>query len=154
MIEAVNSVLQTAPFVRASSEQISTVDSFAANPDRVQKAPIAPYVSPYVHVDVNYNTAVLQLRNGETGDVENQFPSQNQLEAQARASARREVGGERLSQPQKQEQSAQAFVQQTSPGRGESTSSKENTVSQQQQAAFAAAARAGNANAGNITLFA
>ena len=80
MLEAVNSVLQTAPLTKGNNEQVSTVDSYAANPERTQRvAPQAPYVSPYVYVDVNYNKAVLQLRNGDTGDVEDQFPSEAAL---------------------------------------------------------------------------
>lgn len=156
MIEAVNSVLQTAQFVRAQSEQASAVDSFAANPERVQKAPQAPYISPYIHVDINYNKAVLQLRNGETGDVENQFPTKSQMEAQARAAARRDIENDRLAEPKKQSESAQAFVQGTS-SKTEgttATASGAGNISQQQQAAFAAAARAGNVNAGHVTLFA
>jgi hypothetical protein len=141
MIEAVNSVLQTAPFVRATNEQISTVDSFAANPDRVQKAPQAPYISPYIFLDVNFDKAVIQLRNGETGDVENQYPSEATLQAQARSDARRQI--ERDAQlstgPETQQQASPPVSQ---------------TVTAQQQAAFQAAAQTGNSNAGNITLFA
>lgn len=87
MLEAVNSVLQTAPVARPQVEQQSTADSFAANPERVQKAPQAPFVSPYIFVDVSNNTAVLQIRNSDTGDVENQFPSEARLQAQARERA-------------------------------------------------------------------
>lgn len=158
MIEAVNSVLQTAPFVRASNEQVSTVDSLAANPERVQRAPQAPqapFVSPFIHVDVNLNKAVIQLRNGETGDVEDQFPSNAALEARARQAARQQAQSqqEAIAAPQSQEQSAQAFVQQTSPDSGRSAEST-NAVTAQQQAAFAAAAQSGNSNAGNVTLLA
>lgn len=153
-MEAVNSVLQNAQFVRASSEQISTVDSFAANPERVQRsAPQAPFVSPYIYMDVNFDKAVIQLRNGDTGDVEDQFPSEAALQAQARQRAQRQVEIENATAtPQAQEQSAQAFVQKTSPN--SDTASKEAAISAQQQAAFAAAARSGNTNAGNVTLFA
>ncbi len=178
MIEAVNSVLQTAPFVRASSEQISSVDSFAANPDRVQKVPQAPFVSPYISVDVNFDKAVLQLRNGETGDVEDQFPSNAALEAQARQAAARapqqsqqqqqvELAPERPAEapqqsqrqsvdpaPQQRQQAAPAAPapQQQTPAPESAGSRVSITV--QQQAAFQAAAQSGNSNAGNITLLA
>ena len=145
MIEAVNSVLQTAPFVRQNTEQVSAVDSYAANPERVQRsAPQAPYISPYIYLDVNYDKAVIQLRNGETGDVEGQYPSEANLKAQARDSARRQIETERQTQ-----QLA---------GQGESSAPQpqptQQAVTAQQQAAFQSAAQSGNANAGNVTVFA
>lgn len=83
MLEAVNSVLQTAPVIRGNAEQVSTAASFAANPDRVQKVPQAPYISPYIHMDVDLG-AVLQLRDSETGDVLRQIPSEATIEARQR----------------------------------------------------------------------
>ena len=153
MLEAVNSVLQTAPFVRSSAEQVSTADSFAANPERVQRAPLAPYVSPYVFVDVNFDTAVLQLRNGETGDVEGQFPSQATLEAQARQAARqavaRQQASRQASQPQQSQQAPEVQQQQQ---QAVSAQQQNQAITAQQQAAFQAAAQTGNSNAGNVTL--
>jgi len=83
MLEAVNSVLQSAPVIRGNAEQVSTSASFAANPDRVQKVPQAPYISPYIHMDVDLG-AVLQLRDSETGDVVRQIPSEASIEARQR----------------------------------------------------------------------
>lgn len=83
MLEAVNSVLQSAPVIRGNAEQVSTAASFAANPDRVQKVPQAPYISPYIHMDVDLG-AVLQLRDSETGDVLRQIPSEASIEARQR----------------------------------------------------------------------
>ena len=83
MLEAVNSVLQSAPVIRGNAEQVSTAASFAANPDRVQKIPQAPYISPYIHMDVDLG-AVLQLRDSETGDVVRQIPSEATIEARQR----------------------------------------------------------------------
>lgn len=83
MLEAVNSVLQTAPLVRGNAEQVSSAASFAANPDRVQKIPQAPYISPYIHLDVDMG-AVLQMRDPETGDVVRQIPSEASIEARQR----------------------------------------------------------------------
>ena len=154
MLEAVNSVLQSAPFVRASSEQTSTADSFAANPERVQRAaPQAPFVSPYIHMDVNFDKAVIQLRNGDTGDVIDQFPSESSLEQRARQLARQQVSAETQAAAPKQpeERGAQEFVRQASPDTGDSDAA---AITAQQQAAFAAAARSGNTNAGHVTLFA
>jgi hypothetical protein len=82
MIEAVNSALQNASLLRASAEQTSAAESFAANPARVQKvAPRGPSLS--IFVDVNYDTAVLQYRNVETRDVIDQIPSETLLQARA-----------------------------------------------------------------------
>lgn len=85
MIEAVNSVLANAPYTKAVVEQQSVVRSFAANPARVQEAPQAPYISPYIHMDVNFDKAVLLLRDADTGDVVRQIPTEGQLEAYRRA---------------------------------------------------------------------
>lgn len=86
MIEAVNSVLANSSYTRAPAEQVSVATSFAANPDRVQQAPTqAPYLSLYIKVDTNFDRAVLQIRDVDTGDVVRQIPSESQLEAYRRA---------------------------------------------------------------------
>lgn len=85
MIEAVNSVLSNAPIARAVVDQQSVATSFAANPDRVQVAAKAPFISPYIHVDVNFDKAVLQIRDSETGDVVRTIPTEGQMEAYRRA---------------------------------------------------------------------
>lgn len=87
MIEAVNSVVSNATLVRGAAEQQSVTRSFAANPERVQEIPKAPFISPYIRVDTNFNKAVLQIRDSDTGDVIRQFPSESQLEAYRRAQA-------------------------------------------------------------------
>jgi len=82
MIEAVNSVLSNASASRAVAEQQSTARSFAANPQKTQESAVrTPYVSPYISYDRNYNKAVLQIRDSDTGDVLRQFPTQTQLRA-------------------------------------------------------------------------
>ncbi len=85
MIEAVNSVLSNAQVARGNAEQNSQARSLAANPERVQEVAQAPYVSPYIFLDVNYDRAVLQLRDSDTGDVLRQYPSESQMEAYRRA---------------------------------------------------------------------
>lgn len=86
MIEAVNSVLSNAPYTKAVVEQQSTANSFAANPARVQQASLqAPYISLYIKVDTNFDKAVLQIRDSDTGDVVRQIPTESQLEAYRRA---------------------------------------------------------------------
>ncbi len=86
MIEAVNSVLSNAPYTKAVVQQQSAVNSFAANPARVQQASMqAPYISLYIKVDTNFDKAVLQIRDSDTGDVVRQIPTESQLEAYRRA---------------------------------------------------------------------
>src|SRR5688572_8973441 len=87
MIEAVNSVVSTSPLAKGTAEAQSVVRSFAANPERVQEIAMAPYVSPYIRVDVNFDRAVLLIRDSDTGDVLRQFPSESQMEAYRRAEA-------------------------------------------------------------------
>ncbi len=91
MFEAVNSVISNAPMLRGNAEQMAVARSFAANPDRVQEVPMAPYISPYIHVDVKYNEAVLQLRDSDTGAVESQIPSEERLVQIREAEERRQL---------------------------------------------------------------
>ena len=82
MIEAVNSVLANASAARPVVAQQSTSNSLSANPDRVQQSAVkTPYVSPYISIDRQYNRAVLQIRDSDTGDVVRQFPTEGQLRA-------------------------------------------------------------------------
>ena len=94
MIEAVNSVLSNAQLARGVVDQSSQARSIAANPERVQEVAKAPYVSPYIFMDVNFDRAVLQLRDADTGDVLRQYPSESQMQAYQRAQA----SSERLQQ--------------------------------------------------------
>ncbi|GJL84352.1 MAG: hypothetical protein DHS20C02_01270 [Micavibrio sp.] len=89
MIEAVNSVISNAPVIRASAEQVNSVR--AELPESVSVGPQAPFVSPYISVDVNFDTAVLQIRDSDTGDVVRQFPSESTLTARRRAAATTEA---------------------------------------------------------------
>jgi hypothetical protein len=83
MLEAVYTVLQSTHLTRGSADQVSTATSFASNPDSIQKIPQAPYISPYIHVDIDKG-AVLQIRDSDTGDVVRQIPSETTLEARQR----------------------------------------------------------------------
>lgn len=181
MLEAVNSTVQTAVTARATLEQTSTLDSFAANPARIQRAPQAPYVSPYVRMDVNFDKAVLQLRDGDTGDVVFQIPSQPALEAYQREAARQSRAEQTIARqqervslttqaPQQQAQqvstradvaaAASAAVtqpRQASPAPQQAAPAKANPIRVQQFAAFAAASKSGggeSASGGNIVSFA
>ena len=44
------------------------------------EAPVAPFISPYIAFDVNFDTAVLQIRDSSTGDVLRQIPTERSLE--------------------------------------------------------------------------
>jgi len=82
MIEAVNSVLSNVSASRGQAEVQSTSRSLAANPQKVQEtAQSTPYVSPYISYDNNFNKAVLQIRDSNTGDVVTQYPTETQLRA-------------------------------------------------------------------------
>ncbi len=150
MIEAVNIALQASPLVRGNAEQVSALESTSANPARTQKIAQAGTTSPYVYVDVNFDKAILQLRNPD-GDVVDQIPSESQLEARARDLAR-EAAGQTVEPASPQVSSAsrnassQALVE--AQAAASEASAQAAAVNTQQQAAFAAAARAGNSNAG------
>lgn len=146
MLEAVNSVLQTTPTLRGQAEKVSSADSFAANPDRVQKAVLAPYVSPYVHVDLDYG-AVLQIRDRDTGDVVDQFPSRSRLEAEARAAVLREQAQSSATAISRPESAASAQARPTTPDASDSAVPPP-PASFKQLAAFQAASQAGTAGSG------
>src|SRR3569833_626188 len=80
-VEAVNSVIQAAPVLRANAEQTSTAAS-SGNPTQVQKVADAPYIGPYLTVDVVTQATVLQIRDSTTGKVLQEIPSQSSLDAQ------------------------------------------------------------------------
>lgn len=84
MIEAVNSVISNAPLVRGNAEQVDAARSYASSQivaaQESASAPQAPYISPYISLDVNYDKAVLLIRDSNTGDVLRQFPSEQRLE--------------------------------------------------------------------------
>lgn len=100
MIEAVNSVVANASALRAQAEQVSVARSFTANPERTQEVVQAPYVSPYISMDVNYNKAVLQIRDGDTGDVLKQFPSDTALEFRSRQIAQQAAEPVEVAEPE------------------------------------------------------
>ncbi len=143
-VEAVNSVIQAAPVLRASAEQTSTAAT-SGNPAQVQKVAEAPYISPYLTVDALTQATVLEIRDATTGKVLQQIPSQSSLDAQRFAQSQTAPKVEEqpannaqpaitVSQPPPQQNNAPATAQQVS--------------------AFADAAQAGNTNAGSVSLFA
>ncbi|HEY8963976.1 MAG TPA: hypothetical protein VIN59_05875 [Alphaproteobacteria bacterium] len=79
MIEAVKSTVANSALLRGSVDQSSTLNSFAANPDKVQTVSQAPYVSPRVRVDVNTKIAILEFREALSGEVLAQIPSEQAI---------------------------------------------------------------------------
>ena len=110
MIEAVNSTVSNATLVRGVAEQQSVARSFAANPERIQEIPKAPFISPYIRVDTNFDKAVLLIRDSDTGDVIRQFPSESQLEAYRRAQAASQRTQAQVARTEQLTQSAPAPV--------------------------------------------
>ncbi len=158
MIEAISTAVQTAPLIRGNANQVSTSESIAANPERVQQVVQAPFISPAIGFNTDYNKAVLQIRNGDTGEVIETIPADSRLEAQRRAQVTEQerietalVGEDAQFAvgPQTQEDSAQADAQIQQKQLNEAAA-----VSVQQIAAFESAARSGNTNAGTVSLFA
>ena len=92
MLEAVNSVLSNAPMLRGPADQQSSARSLAANPQQVQVVTQAPFVSQYISVDVNYDKAVILIRDSETGDTVRQIPTEPALEAARRQVAAQAAG--------------------------------------------------------------
>lgn len=88
MIEAVNSVLASAPLVRQNTDsQSGGALQNNTQLESVRTIVQAPYISPFISVDVNFDTAVILLRDAETGDTVRQIPSEGALEARRREQA-------------------------------------------------------------------
>lgn len=96
MLEAVHSTLANPTLFRSNAVQHGNAQSMSVNPDKVQVVAQAPYISPYIKVDVDYDTAVILIRNADTGDVVHQIPSEPALEA-ARRQIAAQVSGEAVS---------------------------------------------------------
>lgn len=90
MIEAVNSVIANSQLVRNVTEQAApvrapVVSNIVAQPTESPPIILAPYISPFVYVDNQFNKAVLQIRDSDTGEVQRQFPSEQTLATRAAA---------------------------------------------------------------------
>jgi len=87
MVDAISSVVTNAPFVRSNVEQASSARAPQAPQETLEapSVPVAPFVSPFIQVDTNFNEAVIQVRNADTGDVVRQFPSESTLRARQQA---------------------------------------------------------------------
>jgi hypothetical protein len=98
MIEAIKSTVANSTLLRGSVEQSSTLNSFAANPDKIQQVSQAPYVSPTVRIDVNSKIAILEFRESLTGEVLAQIPSEQALRTYKLREAKEDAQLAQLSQ--------------------------------------------------------
>ena len=87
MIEAVNSVISNANLLRQGATQGGNLRPQEL--ESVSEFPLAPYVDQ-ISLDTNFDTAVLEIRDSDTGDVLRQFPTESTLEARQRAEATRQ----------------------------------------------------------------
>lgn len=112
MIEGINSSVATASLLRPAVEQEVNARAQSASLEPVQELVQAPYVSPYIFVNNTYNKAVLQIRDGDSGDVVRQIPSDTQLRAYSQA-ARQPIVTQK--EPEPIEPVAKAPVQSSAP---------------------------------------
>lgn len=127
MVDVVNSVATSAAILRLGSNapgQNNALDQQNLIAEAVTSGapttPQAPYVSPYISVNYDYDKAVLQIRDAETGDVQEQFPTNSRLAEIRRAQVQLEqadrIENARLEQPQtgSSDQSQQQAIAQAS----------------------------------------
>lgn len=97
MIEAVNATIANSAALRGVAEQ--AVSARAVELQTQERQPVepvlAPYVSPYIQVDASFDTAVIQIRDSDTGDVLSQFPSEPSLRSRQAVETFLEGGRER-----------------------------------------------------------
>lgn len=108
MIEAVNTVLSYGSVLKGESEKfsavppVSTENTVSVAAESKTSAPQAPYVSPYIRVDNNYNKAVLAIRDSDTGDILREFPSEGSLRARQAADTLQKAQASFENQPKAQ----------------------------------------------------
>lgn len=173
MVDVVNTSVQATAAVsavdlRAVQEQASERrDVVAARQAETESKTLqAPFISPAIHVDVNFNKAVIQIRDSETGDVQETIPSESDLQRKARIEESREkspaddVAASRKSgvetDPRVNVISSTSSA--PAPEVTESTTAtveiSTQQVSAEQIAAFESAARSGDSSAGTVSIFA
>lgn len=86
MIEAINSTIANAQLMRGAVEQ-QTERAARPEPQEAVDFVQAPFISPVISIDTEYNTAVLLLRNSESGEVVDQIPSESALQSDNRTQA-------------------------------------------------------------------
>lgn len=106
MIEAVNSAVANASLIRGNTGQPDAARLEISTEGPV--APRAPFISPFISIDSNFDTAVIQIRDSETGDVIRQFPSEQTLSTRAREAQLQESRESNSSNSQVQVQQSQS----------------------------------------------
>ncbi len=85
MIDTVNSVVSNASLLRQSAQQVASAET-----KPVSKVTAPPYLSLQISVNTDYDTAVIEIHDSDTGDVLKQFPNESTLQARQRAEAVRD----------------------------------------------------------------
>ncbi len=82
MSGSVSSVVSNSQQAVAALQQTQVAQQAGIQAQELSRpeAPTAPFISPYIAFDVNFDTAVLQIRDSSTGDVLRQIPTQRSLE--------------------------------------------------------------------------
>lgn len=176
MIEAVNSAVANASLLRTNGDQSqqARLSSFASssNTEDGVKLQLAPYVSPFIEMDVTFNKAVLQIRDSSTGAVQRQFPSETTMRARAAQaeietqsvrqliqSSSSEENSPRVERPdgnaQANTQAPSVSAQESNSGLQSSTPATPNAQSQIASAAFSAGALSGSSvQSGGVSVLA
>lgn len=87
MLDAITSSALNAGYARVETDKVSVARSVDTTAPIKNTASSAPYYSPYIFVDSNYDKAILAIRDNNTGSVTQQYPSPNQIRAYQRAQA-------------------------------------------------------------------
>ena len=85
MVDAVSAVISSTPFLRRPAEGPEVQQQSVATSPSPSNAPQAPFISPFIAVNNDFDTAVIQIRDSDTGDVVRQFPSESTLRARQSA---------------------------------------------------------------------
>lgn len=99
MVDTVSTVISSASPLRGNTGASATArPSIDTSGSSSSIEPVrAPFISPVISVDLNFDKAVLQVRDSDTGDVLSQFPSNQVLQARQRQAQRVErAASERL----------------------------------------------------------
>lgn len=82
MSGSVSSVISNSQQAVAALQQSQVAQQAGVQAQELSRpeAPTAPFISPYIAFDVNFDTAVLQIRDSSTGDVLRQIPTERSLE--------------------------------------------------------------------------
>ena len=92
MTGVVSTVVPNAQQAVAALQQSQAVQNTPPPELSPPQAPTAPFISPFISFDVNFDTAVLQIRDSSTGDVLRQIPTERTLELRQLVQARQSRG--------------------------------------------------------------